>query len=319
MTSISVVVPTLGGPRLARVLRSLAEQTAAHEVIVVDDGSPGGVEIAAGGVDVVRMETNVGFSRACNAAAERAEGDVLVLLNDDCVVEADFLERIAAPLDPAGGVAMVASVMRDWAEPELIDSAGMELDRTLLVWDYLNGEPLSILDRGVADPVGPSAAAAAFDRAAFLAADGFDEALFAYWEDVDLVLRLRRDGMRCALAADARGTHEHSASFGSGSVRKNYLTGYGRGYVLRKWGVLSARRLPAVVARDAPVCVGQALIDRNLGGVRGRFAGYRAAEPYAPYPDDLPTGQAPGALDTLRRRLARRGRLRGRPPSSGTQ
>ena len=37
---------------------------------------------------------------------------------------------------------MAAGVMRDWRDPELIDSAGMELDRTLLVFDYLNGEPV---------------------------------------------------------------------------------------------------------------------------------------------------------------------------------
>jgi N-acetylglucosaminyl-diphospho-decaprenol L-rhamnosyltransferase len=311
--SISVVVPTVGGPRLERVLASLAGQTVDHRVIVVDDGSPDGVD--AGGddrVEVLRLEDNSGFSRAVNAAVERADGDALVLLNDDCVVDADFLERITAPLDAAAGVPMVASVMRDWAEPGLIDSAGMELDPTLLVWDYLNGEPLGILDRGVPDPVGPSAAAAAFDRAAFRGAGGFDESLFAYWEDVDLVLRLRREGARCALAADARGTHEHSASFGSGSARKNYLTGFGRGYVLRKWGAASARRLPAIVVRDTVVCAGQALIDRNLAGVRGRIDGYRAATPSESYPEGLPVGQAPTALGTLRRRLSRRRRLRTR-------
>jgi N-acetylglucosaminyl-diphospho-decaprenol L-rhamnosyltransferase len=313
VSSISVVVPTVGGPRLERVLRSLAAQTVDHRVIVVDDGSPTGIE--AGGddrVQVLRLETNSGFSRAVNAAAARADGDALVLLNDDCVVDPDFLERVVAPLDPGAGVPMVAAVMRDWAERGRIDSAGMELDPTLLVWDYLNGEPLEILDRGVPDPVGPSAAAAAFDRAAFLGAGGFDESLFAYWEDVDLVLRLRRDGATCRLAADARGTHEHSASFRSGSARKNYLTGFGRGYVLRKWGVASARRVPAIVARDAVVCAGQALIDRNLSGVRGRIAGYRAGEATESYPEGLPLGQAPTALGTLRRRLARRKRLRSR-------
>jgi hypothetical protein len=40
MRSTSVVVPTVGGPRLERVQRSLARQTVEHEVTVVDDGSP---------------------------------------------------------------------------------------------------------------------------------------------------------------------------------------------------------------------------------------------------------------------------------------
>jgi GT2 family glycosyltransferase len=316
MTAVSVVVPTLGGSRLARVLESLAAQTAAHETMVVDDGSgdPAIADLVAryATSQLIPLERNSGFSHACNVAAQRAAGEALVLLNDDCVVEPDFLERIAATLDPPAGVTMAASVMRDWAEPGLIDSAGMELDRTLLVWDYLNGEPLASLDRGVPDPVGPSAAAAAFDRASFSAAGGFDEALFAYWEDVDLVLRLRREGQTCRLAADARGTHEHSASFGSGTARKNYLTGFGRGYVLRKWGALNARTLPGILARDLVTCAGQAVMDRNVTGVRGRIAGWRAAEPTEAYPPDLPVGRAPGALGTLRRRLARRSRLRAR-------
>ena len=66
----------------------------------------------------------------------------------------------------------------------------------------------------------------------------FDERFFAYWEDVDLALRMREAGWRCALAPGALGTHAHSATLGSGSARKNYLMGFGRGYLLRKWGVL---------------------------------------------------------------------------------
>ena len=37
---------------------------------------------------------------------------------------------------------MAAGVMRDARAPELIETAGIELDRTLLAYDYLNGEPV---------------------------------------------------------------------------------------------------------------------------------------------------------------------------------
>ena len=114
------------------------------------------------------------------------------------------------------------------------------------------------LERRRPDPVGPSGAAAAFDRDAFLAVGGFDENLFAYLEDVDLVLRMRLDGGRCRLAPDARGVHEHSGTLQSGSARKDYLMGFGRGYMLRKWGVLTARRLPPVLIRELVICAGQA-------------------------------------------------------------
>jgi GT2 family glycosyltransferase/glycosyltransferase involved in cell wall biosynthesis len=313
--AVSVVVPTLGGDRLERLLDSLARQTAEHETLVVDNGSPGRAVrdlCARFGAQALRLEENAGYSRACNLGAERASGHALVLLNDDSVCDPDFLDRIVAPLDPAAGVVMAAGVMRDWGDPQRIDSAGMELDHTLLVFDYLNGEPLTRLDEGVDDPIGPSGAAAAFDLATYRTVQGFDERLFAYWEDVDLVLRLRRLGFRCALAPDARGVHEHSASLGSGSRRKNYLMGFGRGYVLRKWGVVTPRRAGAVLGRELALCVGQALVDRNLAGVRGRLQGYRAATDREHYPDQLRAAGAPGPVADLRRRAARRARLRSR-------
>lgn len=310
--SATVIVPTWqGADRLEALLSSLARQTADHQLLVVDNGSSDGTsEILSShpAIDVIRLERNVGFSRAVNLAAERADGDALVLVNDDCVCDPGFVEAITRPL--AGQVVMAAGVLRDQADERLIDTAGMELDPTLLVFDYLHGEELDGLN-SVPAPIGPSAAAAAFDRAAFLEAGGFDEALFAYWEDVDLVLRLRLAGGTCALAADAQGTHMHSASLGSGSPEKNRLMGFGRGYVLRKWSVMRGPRALRVLAEDGAICLGQALIDRNLASASSRVRGFRAAEPSFGYPGDLLQGHAaPGMLENLGRRLRRRRHIR---------
>ena len=98
------------------------------------------------------------------------------------------------------------------------------------------------------------------------------------------MLRLRREGAAAGWPPVRAGTHEHSATLGSGSARKDYLLGFGRGYVLRKWGVLRPRRLPAVLARELALTAGQAVVDRNLGGARGRLRGLRAARASEPYP-----------------------------------
>jgi GT2 family glycosyltransferase len=262
---------------------------------------------------VIRLDRNAGYSRAVNLAAREATGEAIVLLNDDSVCDPGYVESIVARLDPAAGVTMAAGVMREARDASRIDTAGMQLDRTLLVFDYLNGEPLRRLDDGVADPIGPSGAAAAFDRDAFLAVGGFDETLFAYWEDVDLVLRMRLAGQRCVLAPEARGTHAHSATLGSGSARKNYLMGFGRGYVLRKWGVLrSPRRLAHVLAVDGAVCLGQVVVDRSVTGIGARVRGFRTARSHESFPAAALVGQVEpdGAVRTLRRRARRRARLR---------
>jgi N-acetylglucosaminyl-diphospho-decaprenol L-rhamnosyltransferase len=317
MRSATVIVPTVaGGERLRAALDSLAAQTIEHQVIVVDNGSRDDavtrVPADTPGVEVVRLGHNAGFSHAVNLGARRASGDAIVLVNDDCRCDPGFVESIVGALAPGRGIVMAAGVMRNGADPELIDTAGIELDRTLLGFDYLNGCPVASLD-GAGDPIAPSGAAAAYEREAFLAVGGFDERLFAYWEDVDLGLRLWRAGGRCALATGARGTHEHSATLGSGSARKNYLMGFGRGYVLRKWGVMrSPRRAAAVLARDAVLCAGQLAYDRNAAGLRGRLRGYRATMPAARYPSELGLGRRSrgGLLSTLRRHGRRRARLR---------
>jgi N-acetylglucosaminyl-diphospho-decaprenol L-rhamnosyltransferase len=217
-----VIVPTVTPSLAVEMLRSLATAVDDWETIVVDNGTgSAALESAAdqlGGAWVLRLDRNLGYGRAVNLAAQRAAGEALVLLNDDSAVDPGYVGRIAAALDPDAGVVMAAGVMRDAGAPKLIETAGIELDRTLLAYDYLNGEPVSILQGDVPEPVGPTGAAAAFDREAFLSAGGFDERLFAYLEDVDLVLRLRRDGGRCALAKDAGGTHRHSATLGPGSA-----------------------------------------------------------------------------------------------------
>ena len=325
VTPTVIVVTHRGASVIGSLLDSLARQTAEHQTIVVDNGSTDGTAAVLDShaeVDVVRSERNVGFSAAVNLAAGRAEGEALVLVNDDCVCDPGFVQEIAGALDPPAGVVMAAGVMRDARDERLIDTAGMELDATLLVFDYLNGEPVSILEQpGLADPVGPSGAAAAIDRSAFIESGGFDEALFAYWEDVDLVLRLRSIGGRCVLARRARGTHLHSATLGPGSAAKNRLVGFGRGYVLRKWGALTPTRLPAVLLRDGPICLGQIVIDRSAAGLSGRVRGWRAATPVSSFPGGaLDRRLAPGLGRNLARRLRRRRRLRRaapRGPGSG--
>jgi N-acetylglucosaminyl-diphospho-decaprenol L-rhamnosyltransferase len=320
--SVTVIVPTvLGGRRLELLLDSLEDRPAWADVIVVDNGAGEGLDDLAQRrerVSVLSPGSNLGFGSAINLAVAQAPGEAIVLVNDDCVCDPGFVEAMVAVLDPAGGVTMAAGIMRDPAAPEVIDSAGIDVDRSLLAFDYMNGESIEAL-AAAADPLGPSGVAAAFDKAAFLAVGGFDEHLFAYQEDVDLALRMRQAGGTCVLAREAWGVHAHSGTLGTGPER-NYLTGFGRGYLLRKWSVI---RSPAMLARvlvaDTAICLGQLIADRSLTGVRGRIVGLSTSVRPRPYPRALIDRHLQGSTlpGALARRARRRRRERSRRPGNG--
>lgn len=275
-----VVIPTLDGrERLLRTLESLERQTAPAEVVIVDNASSDGtVEAVADrfpDVRVVPNERNLGFGAAINRAALELDGDVLVLVNNDVVCEPEFLAQIAQPLADST-VGMVAGVLLQATAPELIDSAGIELDTTLGSWDYLWNRPSADLD-GAADPVGPCGGAAAYRLTVFKELGGFDETLFAYWEDVDLALRFRDAGWRCVLAAGARALHEHGQTVGAASPAARRLEAFGRGYVLAKYrvGRRNLLRRAQIAALDWPALAVHLLLRREAAPARERLRGRR--------------------------------------------
>ncbi len=278
----SVVIPTFDArDLLERALESLARQTVPVDIIVVDNASRDDtrtmVEQRFPGVRVVGNETNLGFGRAINrGVAEAGDADVIVLVNNDTVCGPDFVRRILEPFsDPLVG--MVAGVLLQGSAPELVDSAGIELDATLRSWDILWNEPVESL-ADAPPPVGPCGGAAAYRTDAFRSVGGFDESFFAYWEDVDLALRLRLAGWRCARAGDARALHAHGATLGAASPAQRRLEAFGRAYVLRKYRVSSLGPLTRlrIALLDWPVLLVHLVVRRELGPIRARAHGARA-------------------------------------------
>jgi GT2 family glycosyltransferase len=275
----TIYIPTLrAGERLARTLEALERQQPRPGVVIADN-SPDG----AGGslarerfpwVRTAEFGENLGFGRALNRAVREQPGDPIVFLNDDVTVEPGFTQGLVDALQT--GVDMVAAVLLREREPELIDSAGVVADRTLLGFDYLNGESVQALG-DAPDPLGPTGGAALFRRAAFECVGGFDERIFLYYEDLDLALRMRLAGSTCRLAPAARGLHAYSETLGANSARKYAMTGWSRGYMLRVYG-FSGR--PALLSRalagEAAICAGQLLAERTAQGLRGRLRGWRA-------------------------------------------
>jgi GT2 family glycosyltransferase len=299
-------------PALTRLLTALREQTLPCGVCVVDDAStdetPGVIPRAFPEVRYERLSENVGFSRANNHGIRTSSADWVVLLNNDTVPEPNFIEALRDAWE-ASGADMVAATLR---KPDgTIDSAGIEVDRSLVAFDLLHGRPYDPEAIARLAPLAPCAGAGAYRRAALLAVGGFDEAMFAYLEDVELGVRLRMAGARCAVAPGTFAWHEHSAFWGSGSTRKNERMGHSRGYIVWKYrrNLSVAERLRGHVI-DAVVYSGQLAIDRNAGAVRGRAKSAAQRVRLRPPPAHDGFALVPraelSASAALRRRLGRR-------------
>ncbi len=195
----SIVIPAFNAAStLAECLEACQRQTApALEIIVVDDGSSDATpEIARRyGVQYLRQQ-NRGPAAARNAGARLATGDVLVFTDSDCVPEADWLEKLLAGFTDstiAGvggsyGIRNDSSILARIVHEEIVQRHQRLRDRV----DFLGSFNV------------------AYRRAAFEAAEGFDETFArASGEDNDLAYRLHDNGGTLRFIAGARVAHYH--------------------------------------------------------------------------------------------------------------
>jgi N-acetylglucosaminyl-diphospho-decaprenol L-rhamnosyltransferase len=310
VSDVDVVIPTWNGwAPLERCLATLARQTAPARVTVVDNGSTDGTAERVAErypeIEVVRLDGNRGFAAAVNRGIAEGSAPVVALVNNDVECDAQFVERIAAPLQADEGVGSVAALLL-FPGRETIDSYGLELDRTLAAYPRFAGAPHPATALDERHLAGPSGGAAAYRRRALDEVGGFDEAIFGYLEDAELALRLSAAGWRCAGARDAIGVHLGSATFGVRSDWQIETAGASRGYLLRRYGVL--RSSPRVAAQALLTEAGVALVDavraRRLAATRGRLRGWRRAGRERVEPARAAVNPEIGFRESLRRRRA---------------
>jgi GT2 family glycosyltransferase len=228
MTDVSVIVLDIdGGEMLLACLDSIASQTQPpREVIVFDNGSrvPVAERIAfRHGLHVFRSDTNLGFAGGNNEAYRHATGDYIALVNNDVVLDRDWLATVTAALDADPKLAAVQTILR--RDEMTIDGAGIDIsDGTFRQAGHglqLPGCQVAKLPNQPAgnsatwqlgNPTwGVSATAALFRREA-LGDTIFDDTLFAYYEDVELCARLHESGWRTEVLPVIKATHHGSQS-----------------------------------------------------------------------------------------------------------
>ena len=290
-------------------LEHLARQTVPHRVFVCDnvcdEETAKRLADEYPDVTVVRQPRNMPYPVACNAAVAAGDADFVVMMNNDVDARPDFLEQLLAVLESDRRIGSVACMLLRPGERS-IDSAGLVADPVLAGFPRFQGMSPEAATRERLVLTGPAGAAAAFRRQAWQAMGGLDEALPAYMEDFDLALRLRAAGWLSAFAERAVAVHIGSATFGQGSADQRYKLGFGRGYIIRRYGLLWSKLGIRTALTEVAVVTGDLLISRDAAALRGRVSGFRSASGLARrvMPPAEAIQQDIGILDSFRRRLA---------------
>ena len=255
-----VVVNRDGGESLFAALRSLKEQVGIDlSILVVDNGSSAAerqrLSREVPEVRVLPFPRNLGFAGAANEGIARTRAPFVLLVNNDAVLAADYVARLAARLALDGRLAAAQGLVLS-ADGDRIDTAGLEWNGRGEAVPVLGGAAAQNPPRVVFEVSGVSATATLYRRVALDAVSSanevFDRAFFAYYEDVDLSLRLARGGWRFICDPAARARHEGSRTGRRTPLRRALWTARNRWRTLFRHfdGGLLARRLGPLLQAD---------------------------------------------------------------------
>ena len=233
---VSVVIPTRDRVELLRrCVDGLRNRTAypTWQAVIVDNGSTDTESLqfvlslqSDRRFKVLRDERSFNYSALCNQGVAGADGEVVVLLNNDVdPIDPHWLtELVAHALRP--GVGLVGAML--YYPNGTIQHAGVVLGLNGIADRPYIGYPLGF--RGVDGRLGAVhsvtamiTACAAIRRETYLGAGGMDEELPVACNDLDLCLRIRKLGYRNILTPFATLWHAESASRGY-----HYDTPHGR-------------------------------------------------------------------------------------------
>jgi len=198
--TVTVIVPAYNAEEtLGDCLEAIAASTLKPiEIILFDDGSTDNTRamaIARGAKVLINDGAPIGPGRGRNRAAQGANGDLLMFVDTDVVIEEDTIAKLAAELDITNAAAAFGSYND---RPRATRASGF----------YANLRHYFVHQRGDRDATTFWSGIGMIERRIFLSMGGFDESFTKpSIEDIELGIRLHQSGERIRLVPDAQGTH----------------------------------------------------------------------------------------------------------------
>jgi GT2 family glycosyltransferase len=239
-----VVVNYNAGALLTECVRRLAASTLPLDIVVADnasiDDSLAQLRAAAiADVAIVENGANLGFAKANNIALRDWDGDYALLLNPDCLIEPDSVEKVLAVMDAAPGAGMAGCLIRN---PDGSEQAGCRrLSPTpgRVLKSMFGGTGVNLTERPLpAAVISVEAISGAFmlvRRSAMAQVGLLDEGYFMHCEDLDWCLRFRHAGWSILFVPDVAVTHVKGACSADNRVRVEWHKHLGMARYYRKF------------------------------------------------------------------------------------
>ncbi|EKD28012.1 MAG: Glycosyl transferase family 2 [uncultured bacterium] len=245
---ISIIIPCYNCIEfLKKCINSLIMQTYSDfEVIVVNNASSDGLtewyknSKSPLKLQMINLNTNIGYAGGVNKGIENANGEIILVLNSDIILNGNFMEEIAKYY--------VNYEIKN--KDSQITHQGLNINGKVLAFRILDKEGLKVESLGIylsaflrakesksiREDIFPAGAAFAFKKDIISKIKNshgtlYDERFFFLWEDIELGLRLKKNGIATVLL-DTAICYHHGNSTNSNYFYKQYLSMRNRFYVI---------------------------------------------------------------------------------------
>lgn len=229
MKEVTVVIPNYNGRKYLKIcLDALRRQTLKEfRILLVDNGSQDDsisfVREQYPEVELICLPENTGFCGAVNRGIQNTKTPYVLLLNNDTEVFPTFAEELLKGIKKHKKAFSAAGKLIQYHDKARIDDAGNYY--CALGWAYARGKDKPVERYENPEKIFSACAGAAIYRMDVIKQIGsFDEAHFAYLEDMDLGYRARIFGYENWYIPSAKVYHVGSGT--TGSRYNTFKTGY---------------------------------------------------------------------------------------------
>jgi len=261
MAEISAIILTYNSIRFIRsCLNSVYTQDYPEfEVIVIDnnskDGTVGLIKKDYPQVILLENRQNLGASKARNQGIQVANGEWILSLDCDVILEKDFLNKIIRFIEESEGSTGMfqPKILKD--DKKTIYSCGIYLSKLMRFYDIGKGR----IDNGrfnTSKYIFGACSAAALYKKTMLEdikeeTGYFDERFFFLVEDVDLAWRAQKKGWKTLFCSEVACYHSGDSSSTSKKIRQ-YLCWRNRKLLLNKYKLNKFNFLSISLFYDLP-------------------------------------------------------------------